>query len=290
MKKVASCKSYKTITVSPASELLGAEIGGVRISDGISDEQFEEIERAYYEYGVIFFRDQPLTPEEHIAFARLWGKICVNRFFTPLDGYPLVATLIKEPDQKEVLGGKWHADHSYEKIPAMGSILYAKEVPAKGGDTLFASTRYAYETLSEELKARLSNMKAVHSSEQVFGVDGYAKKNDIRERLQNAELANQTTVHPVIIRHPVTGQKLLYVNPNFTVRFEGMTEEQSQPLLDELYAHLIGTDEQNVLRFKWEKDSIAFWDNRAVVHKAVNDYFGRRRVMHRVTVEGVSID
>jgi taurine dioxygenase len=260
----------------------------VDLAQGISDDQFAQMRQVFCEHGVIFFRDQELTPEQHIAFAKRWGDININRFFKPVDGYPMIAEVRKEPEQKRNIGGGWHTDHSYDQIPALGSILYAREVPPVGGDTLFASMYLAYETLSDGLKKTLAGLNAMHSSRHVFGEAAYARRDaDMQGRIGNPELATQDAVHPVIIRHPDSGRKALYVNPGFTVRFEGWTEEESKPLLNYLYAQ--AARPELTCRFQWRPGSLALWDNRATWHYALNDYQGHRRLMHRITVEGVPL-
>lgn len=277
---------WKTISATPVSAALGAEIGGVDIAGGVSDEQFIEIREAYSEYGVIFFRDQDLTPEQHIAFAERWGDISINRFFNAVDGYPQIAEVRKEAEDTDNIGSHWHTDQSYDQIPAMGSVLYARDVPRSGGDTLFASMYAAHDALSEGLKTTLSELHALHSSRHVFGEDGYTHSStgDLSGRMGNTAAATQDAIHPVIILHPLSGRPALYVNGNFTVKIEGWSVEESQPLLDYLYVH--ACREEFTCRFGWRKGSIAIWDNRATHHRALNDYHGERRLMHRITIEG----
>ena len=273
------------IGVRPLSGAVGAEISGVDVASGIDDEQFSEIRAAFHAHGVIFLRDQALTPEQHIAFARRFGGINVNRFFRPVDGYPLIAEVLKEPHHEQNIGGGWHSDHSYDSAPALGSILYARDVPECGGDTLFASTGAAFEALSEGLKEALRGLRALHSSRHVFGPGSYGK--EFEGRLGNIGAATQDALHPVVIRHPETGRECLYVNPDFTVRFEGWTEAESRPLLAYLYRH--GSRPEFTCRFRWRRGSLAFWDNRATWHYALNDYPGQRRHMHRITIEGAPL-
>ncbi len=277
---------YKTIQAMPLSPMLGAEISGINIAGGVSDEQFAELRQAFVDFSVIFLREQEITPEQHIAFAERWGGINVNRFFKPDDDYPVIAEVRKEADQKANIGSSWHTDHSYDQRPAMGSILYAREVPSVGGDTMFASMYAAYAALSDGLKAMLLNMRAEHSSRHAFGDLAYfnADLGDIGGRLANTAAATQDSLHPVIIRHPLSGRPALYVNGDFTVNFEGWTQSESQPLLDFLYAH--ARQNEFTCRFRWRKGSIAIWDNRATHHCALNDYQGERRLMHRITIEG----
>ena len=272
------------LDIKPISGAVGAEIHGVDLKDNIPEEQFSEIKSAFGEYGVIFFRDQKLTPEQEITFARRWGEININRFFTKVDDYPEIAMVLKEPNQKKNIGGNWHTDHSYDTEPALGSILFAHEVPKSGGDTVFASMYSAYETLSDGLKGTLEGMSARHSSRHVFGPSRAEKEDDTVGRIKNAEAANQDAVHPVIITHPETGRKALYVNPGFTLGFEEWTDAESKPLLEYLYAH--ATRPEFTCRFDWKPGSIAFWDNRATWHFAINDYHGEKRLMHRITIEG----
>ncbi len=276
---------YETITVDKLSPAVGAEIGGVDIASGISDQQFDEVRRAFIDNGVIFFRDQDLTPEQHIAFAERWGEINVNRFFRPVEDHPRIAEVRKEPDQVKNIGVNWHTDHSYDQIPAMGSILYAREVPDLGGDTCFAGMAAAYEALSDGMKAMLRTLRAEHSSRHAFGALRPAQVGgDIGARIGNADAATQDATHPVVIEHPLSGRPSLYVNTDFTLRFEGWTDEESKPLLEFLYRH--ATMEAFTCRFRWTAGAIAIWDNRAVQHRALNDYHGHRRLMHRITLEG----
>ena len=272
--------------VRPISGALGAEIFGVDFAAGVDRETFDCIRRTFHEHGVIVIRDQDLTPEQHVAAARRFGDINVNRFFTPVDGHPEVAEVRKEPEQKRNIGNKWHTDHSYDDAPALGSMIYALEVPPAGGDTLFANMSLAWETLSDGMKDMLSKLEAVHSSRHVFG-PGYKANPDVADRFRNPEQAVQDAVHPVVIRHPDTGRKVLYVNPTFTVRFNGWTEEESRPLLDYLYEH--ASKPEFTCRVEWRKGSLGLWDNRATWHLALNDYPGHRRLMHRVTIEGTTL-
>ena len=274
------------ILINPTSGSMGVEIHNVDLSKELSDSLFSEIREAFIEHGLIFFRDQELTPDDHLRFAKRWGEININRFFVKVEGYDQIAEVRKDADQKINIGGAWHTDHSYDQVPAMGSILLAKETPKIGGDTLFANMYRAYETLSDGMKKTLESMKACHSSRHVFGAHtGYSEASN--QRIGNPELATQDAIHPVIITHPESKRKALYVNPEFTVNFEGWTVEESKPLLDYLTEHT--TQQENTTRFQWEPGSIAFWDNRCTWHFALNDYPGETRLMHRITVEGSAL-
>jgi taurine dioxygenase len=274
------------IEVVPVSGGVGVEVHNVDIKSGIDSGTFDELRAAFVEHGLIFLRDQDITPDEHIAFAERWGEININRFFPRLDGYDQIATVTKEPDQTTNIGGGWHTDHSYDHVPAMGSILIARETPPVGGDTLFACMYTAYDTLSDGLKQTLEDMKAVHSSRHIFGEQS-SYRDTMKDRFSNPEDATQDAVHPVVITHPESGRKALYVNPGFTLHFDGWTVAESKPLLDYLYVHAVQLE--HTTRFQWAPGSIAFWDNRCTWHYALNDYHGTRREMHRITIEGSPI-
>ena len=275
--------------IRPSGGGVGAFVEGINLVTDLSAEIAQQLRTALGEYGVLFFRDQALTPEEHIAAAEQFGEINVNRFFAAVDGYPRIAQVLKEPHQLANIGGGWHTDRSYDVVPAMGSMLLAREVPTHGGDTLFANMYSAFEALSDGLKKTLERMRAVHSSRHVFGPQAkYLQDNsDLTERFSNNELATQDSVHPVVIRHPISGRKALYVNGGFTMHFEGWTAEESSHLLKFLFQH--ASRPEFTYRFQWTKHSIAFWDSRATWHYALNDYTGERRLMHRITLEGEPI-
>ena len=275
---------YKNIEVA-STGAVGGEVSGVDLAD-FDDDTLAELRDAFARHSLLVFRDQNLAPEQHIALAERWGKINVNRFFATVEAYPQIAEVLKEPDQKFNIGGAWHTDHSYDQIPALGSMLYALETPPVGGDTLFASTCAAYDSLSEGLQQTLLGLRAVHSSRHVFGEQA-DRPAGLADRLGNEQAALQDSVHPVVITHPLSGRKSLYVNPGFTLRFEGWTEDESASLLAYLYKH-IGQPE-HCCRLQWRPGTLAFWDNRATWHWAVNDYHGQRRLMHRITLEGESL-
>ncbi|MCJ2059907.1 TauD/TfdA family dioxygenase [Methylobacterium sp. J-048] len=276
------------LSVTPLGVHVGAEIAGLDLAVPLDDAARDTIAAALAEYGVVFFRGQNLTPEQHIALAERFGQIDVNRFFKAVDGHPKIAEVRKEAHQAANIGGQWHTDHSYDAEPAKGSILYARAVPRVGGDTLFASMYAAYDALSDGLKATLASLRAVHSSRHVFGVASRSlATSDLKGRILNAEAATQDAVHPVVITHPDSGRKALYVNPNFTLRIEGWTEAESAALLGYLYEH--ASRPEFAYRFQWRVGSIAFWDNRATWHLALNDYHGERRLMHRITIAGEAL-
>lgn len=272
------------IRIRPLSGVLGAEIDDVDLGESLSEEQFREIREAFAKYHVICFRDQTLTPEQHLRFAERWGNINVNRFFKPVEGYPMIAEVAKEPGQTRNIGEDWHTDHSYDQEPAFASILYAKVVPDYGGDTLFASMCAACEALSDGMQAVLSGLRARHSSRHVFGYATREVESRQTGRIVNPELAVQDAVHPVVVTHPGSGRPALYVNPDFTVGIENWTDEESEPLLNFLYKH--ASQPRFTCRLSWRPGTLAMWDNRCTWHCAMNDYHGQRRLMHRITLEG----
>jgi taurine dioxygenase len=268
------------LDLRPLSGSVGAEIAGIDLAEPLSDGLVADIRTALGAHGVLVFRDQALTPEQHIAAARRFGEINVNRFFGKLDGHPEIALVAKEPEQTTNIGGGWHTDHSYDEAPALGSMLYAREVPESGGDTLFASMYAAYDAFSDGMKRMLDGLSATHSSRHVFG----RERSDMNGRYANPELATQDAVHPVAITHPVSGRKALYVNPAFTTGIAGWTDEESRALLDFLYRH--AARPEFTCRVAWRPGTLTFWDNRCTWHYALNDYQGQRRTMHRITLEG----
>lgn len=272
--------------VSPLSNAVGAEITGFDLRT-LSDTTFPDLKKVFGTYSVLCFRDQSLQPEDHIAFAKRWGDIVINRFFKPEDHYPEIAQVAKEPHQKTNIGSQWHTDHSYDQEPALGSILVARELPDAGGDTEFAGMGAAFDALSDGLKQTLRGLKAWHSSRHSFGYVSNIDRDDNQGRLENPDKAVQDALHPVVIRHPISGRECLYVNPEFTTRFDGWTEEESAPLLRFLYDH--SGRSEFTCRINWTPGTVTMWDNRATLHRAHNDYHGYRRLMHRITIAGEAL-
>lgn len=272
--------------VTPLSGALGAEIAGVDLR-ALDDEGFEALRRVFLDRSVVVVRGQDLTPDDHVAFARRWGPINVNRFFKPTDAHPEVAVVLKEADQALNIGGDWHTDQSYDEAPAMGSLLYAVETPSAGGDTLFCSMHAAYTSMSAGMQATLSALSAWHSSRHAFGGDQEGSEAHKDGRLGNNAAATQDARHPVVIAHPETGRPTIYLNTDFATHFDGWTPAESRPLMRQIEE--IATLHEHTCRIRWAPGDLAIWDNRAVMHKAINDYHGQRRLMHRVTVEGAPL-
>jgi taurine dioxygenase len=278
-----------TIEVRPISGSIGAEIHGVDLSKDLGQEMFAKIHQAFLDHLVIFFRDQHLTVDQHIAFARRFGPLIVDPFVKSPEDRPELLVVVREKTEKRVFGEGWHSDNTFLERPPLGSVLYAKEVPPYGGDTAFANQYLAYEELSPALRATLDTLRAIHSPASYnksiaagrYGADRAMKLR--HDAVMDAALAMETE-HPVVRTHPETGRKALYVNAGYTTRFKGWTEEESRPLLTYLYEH--ATKPEYSCRFRWETNSLALWDNRCAMHKAINDYMGQRRIMHRVAAEG----
>jgi len=264
------------LNVRKMSGHCGAEILDVDLAH-LTDTTFKSVEAALFTHGVIFFRDQDLSPEAHLAFARRFGPINTNRFFRPVEGYPNIAEVRTEPQQTTVIGGTWHADHTYDPIPAMASVLVAREVPDYGGDTLFASAAAAYRHLSEGLRRVLDGLWAWHS-------DGSFAQTKIKDARLSAEGITTPVRHPLIVAHPRTGERSIYVNGDFTTHIDGWSEAESKPMLEYLYGFI--SQPAFTCRFRWAPGSVAVWDNRLVQHFANADYMGQRRLMHRITIEG----
>jgi taurine dioxygenase len=261
---------------------IGAEILGVDVSKPLPGDVLAEIRECLLQNCVIFFRDQTLTEEEQIAFVQQFGEISKSPVYKTLDTHPQIMPVIKEATDRDIIGDTWHTDETYQESPPLGSVLYAREVPAVGGDTLWCNLYRAYETLSDGLKRQLEGMRAVHTNEFLTG--NTAARNATRSTKLLETVGVNYVVHPVVRTHEETGRKCLFVNQPFTHAFEGMTRAESLPLLQYLYAH--ASKPENTCRFRWRKGSMAFWDNRCTMHYAINDYPGQRREMHRITVQG----
>jgi len=265
----------------------GAEIAGIDASRPIGAEVVAELRRALAEHCVIFLRDQDLSPEDQKAFARHFGPLAQTPFIQPLEGHPEMMRIVREADEKKKqnFGGRWHSDMTFSPEPVLGTCLYARESPAVGGDTIWTNQMLAFEALSPGLQKTLEGLKVMHSAKRSYGPQGTYADDDLKSmRIKASEEALKEQAHPCIRTHPESGRSILFVNWVYAIRFEGMTEEESAPLLDFLNRHSQRPEFQ--IRFRWRKGSLALWDNRSTQHIAVNDYPGYRRVMDRVTIAG----
>ena len=268
---------YETISVDKYTPIIGAEISGADLAKPLSNRQMDEIHRALAENSVIFFRDQHMSQEQHLAFGRNFGELHIHPAAPHAPGHDELMIIHADKNSPRANGEGWHSDVSCDPVPPMGSILYIKQTPPKGGDTLFSSMYAAYEALSDRMKAYLEGMTALHDGEENYrGTYAYAGVGD-KPNYPRAE-------HPVIRTHPVTGKKALYVNRGFTRRLLGVPRDESKAILEYLWDHA-----ENPLfqcRFRWQPNSVAFWDNRCVQHRAMWDYWPHTRSGFRVTVAG----
>ena len=268
--------TYDSIQVEKLTPHAGAEIRGVDLSRPLDERTFKEVHAALIDNGVIFFRDQHLTPDQQKAFGRLFGELHMHPAAPrELPEHPEILVIHADENSKHVAGENWHSDVSCDLEPPLGSILYMHELPPVGGDTLFASMYAAYEALSEPMKRFLEPLTAMHEGEHVYR--GRYGVNDAGRVFPKAE-------HPVIRTHPVSGRKALFVNGGFTTRIKQLKRPESDALLQFLYRH-VETPEFHC-RFRWQVNSVAFWDNRCVQHHAMWDYYPQRRHGHRVTIKG----
>jgi len=272
------------IEVRPVAGAIGAEIHNVDVSQDLDEATVASIRQALLDHCVIFFRNQTLDAERHKAFTRRFGKIFIHPNYRGMQADSEIVMITREAGDKHIVGEDWHADTTMVAEPPMGAILYALEVPPFGGDTLFANQYQAYEALSEGMKRLLSRLKAVHSDRNVAGPQARRNAQRSTKVREDADWRETVSAHPVVVTHPETGRKLLYVNRSYTQGFEGMSEDESRPLLDYLLEH--GHRPEFTCRFRWEQGSIAFWDNRCCKHLAIHDAGPFRRVMRRTQICG----
>ena len=272
---------FENVEIRRLAGACGAEVLNIDLAGNLTQETYEFCNRVLLEHGVIFFRDQDLTPQQLLDFSGLWGEIHVHPHQPSLPGAPGVWELIKEADERMAIGDNWHSDQMFTAEPALGTILYAKEVPPYGGDTMFSNMYMAYDALSEGMKAMLAGVKTLNK----YPFER-ARNKALRQDFKAEDIP--TVEHPLFRRHPETGRTSLYFSYSGTTRgLAGMRDEESAPIRDYLTWHM-GRPEFTC-RFRWEKGSIAFWDNRCVNHCAVNDYHGFRRYMQRVTIKGDAV-
>ena len=268
---------YETISVDKLTPIIGAEISGVDLSQPLGNATFSEIQRAFAENLVIFFRDQELTAEQHLAFGKRFGSLHIHPAAPHAPGHRELMVIRADENSPRANGEGWHSDVSCDAEPPMGSILHIQTCPPKGGDTLFANMYAAYDALSDRMKTYLDGMTALHDGEEVY-----------RGTYANLGVADKTSYpraeHPVVRTHPVTGKKCLYINRGFTRRLGGVPGDESAGVLRYLFEHM-----ENPLfqcRFRWSENTVAFWDNRCAQHRAMWDYWPHTRAGHRVTVAG----
>jgi taurine dioxygenase len=278
------------LSVRAISRACGAEVGGIDLTRPLEPQAVQQLHKALGEHGILLFRNADLTPQQHIAFSRQFGPLethVVGEFNLPEHPEVFVVSNVKEEGKLKgavYAGQYWHSDLSYMNKPSLGSLLLCREMPEIGGDTMWANMVLAYDTLSDVMRKFLSTLKAIHDYSHAY--DTYFAHLKERPPLTPEQRAKTPPVEqPVIRTHPVTGRKALYVNPGFTKGIVGMPKEESQPILEMLFAH--STRPEFIYRHKWKVNDLIFWDNRCTMHYALADYdFSVRRHMHRTTIAG----
>lgn len=279
---------YRHLDVQKIAGAGGAEVRGVDLSQDLSQEVLAEIRAALLDNLVIVFRDQDLTPERQLAFARRWGDIHLHPFMQGMPDYPEILAIIKRPTDKKNFGGSWHTDQMFSPSPAMGTMLYAKQVPSAGGDTMFTNLYLAYESLSDGMKAVANKLRTVCVGDNFKQADGKSRKDRYSDTMADMKVKDPgnvqtTSIHPLVRTHPETGRKALYIGGHVQ-HFDGMTDEESQPLIDFFMKHSVRPE--FTVRVRWQNGTLTFWDNRCTQHFAVNDYPAETRIMHRITICG----
>jgi len=277
-----SMRNYRHIEVRPIAGALGAEIHGVDMAKDLAPDVVGEVRQALLDHLVIFLREQNVSPQQQLAFAKKFGEPIEYPQLKGLPESPMITPVVKLEHERRNFGGIWHSDTTYLEKPPMGSMLLAREVPPHGGDTMFANQYLAYEALSDGLKQTLDGLLGVSSS---FKADVTKTREDaLRQAGAGATPKQLSAEHPLVRTHPETGRKALYTSVAHTSHIKGWTEKESLPLLQFLWDHQ--TKAEFTCRFQWRVGSLAFWDNRCAMHNPINDNHGFRRVKHRITLAG----
>lgn len=272
-----------SIDIHPLSPALGAQISGIDLNRDLTGEQRNVIEQALLDHQVLFFRDQPITPQQQARFAAHFGDLHIHPIYPNVPEQPEV--LILDTAVTDVRDNAvWHTDVTFLPTPALGAVLSAKQVPAYGGDTLWASGIAAFEALSRPMQALLDGLTATHDFTRSFPLERFGNTAEDLARWEETRRKNPPLSHPVIRTHPVSGRKALFVNDGFTTRINELEAAESEAILKLLFAH--GTRPEFTLRWHWQVNDVAMWDNRVTQHYAVDDYRPQRRVMHRATILG----
>ncbi len=279
---------YRHLTVQKFAGAAGADVTGVDLSQEVSDEVLSEIRAALLDNLVICIRDQHFTPAQQLAFARRWGDIHLHPFMQGMPDYPEILAIIKKPTDKKNFGGAWHTDQMFSPSPAMATMLYALEVPSAGGDTLFTNQYVAYDALSDGMKELAGKLRTVCVGDNFRQADGRSRKDRYSDSMADMKVKDPgnvqtTSIHPLVRTHPETGRKALYIGGHVQ-RFDGMTDEESIPLIEYFMKH--STRPEFTCRVRWANGTMTIWDNRCTQHFAINDYPAETRIMHRITVCG----
>ena len=277
--------AYERIKITPINGAMGAEIEGVDLSRPLDAQTFDEIHQAFLENLLIVIHDQVLTPEQVLAFARRFGPLEAYPFAEGLPDHPDIFEVRREPQDLRNFGRSWHSDMSFSEIPPVGTMLYAREVPSRGGDTMLTNLYLAYESLSDGMKNLLDGMQGEYTAAQKSFAGGRAAlMKTTGFSVANLDKAEMTSVHPIVRTHPETGRKALYMSGSHLARFVDMSDEDSAALLGFLQAHAVQAE--FTCRARYRKGTLVLWDNRCTQHRAIDDYPGERRVMHRLTIGG----
>jgi len=272
---------FTRFVVEPYTPTIGAVIHGLDLSKPFDALTHTELQQALAQYEVIFFRDQVLTPAQQVAFTRIFGHVDeVKAFFPRVETQPEIE-IVESTAERPYAANNWHADITWRDNPPVGTSLYAQVIPPAGGDTIWVSLTRAYDSLSAEFQAYLETLTAVHTWEISRWTEYLLSKDHGQEQLQIARAKYPPVEHPVVRVHPITGKKIIYVNPTFTSHIKGVSRSQSDALLTQLYA--LAQIPENQARFRWQPNSLAVWDNRSTQHYAVGDYFPSHRKLHRIT-------
>ena len=266
---------------------LGIEIEKINLSRALPKSELTNIRNYWVKYGVAIFPNQDLSLQEYENFSQQFGSFGEEPFLIPMKEHPHIVKLHRKPDEKAAhFGGAWHSDWSFQSAPPSATMLYSKIIPPTGGDTLFANTADAYDDLTSETKEKIKNLRCLHSAKLPYAKDGvYATENKKRTmKIHTSDEANKTMSHPLVRIHKETGRKTLFINPVYTVEIEGLTKEDSDSLLFELFIHM--AQEKYLYRHKWEPNMLIMWDNRTVMHMAEGGYDGHERLLHRITIAG----
>jgi taurine dioxygenase len=279
--------NYVEIEVKPNPNGFGARLTGLDLAQDLSPSLLAELQQAWAKHSVLWIPGQQLSPEQLEAFTQRLGEFGHDPYIEPMPGHPNILELRREADEKaKNFGAAWHSDWSFQATPPSATLLYARVVPPVGGDTLFADCYRAWEALSATMQGMLERLQCVHSAALAYSPRGIlaAEPNERSMQINFSEEAEATQLHPLVRTHAVSGRKALYVNPVYTVRIDGLTEEESFVLLSWLYQHL--QKEEFVYRHRWQENMLTMWDNRCCNHYADGGYDGHLRVMHRTTVAG----
>jgi alpha-ketoglutarate-dependent taurine dioxygenase len=280
---------FKRIEVRPLNGTIGAEIRGVDLREPLDEDTWREVRQAFEDYLVVYFPKQPITHEQHLSFSRRFGTLMQMPQLHAVDGHDEIHVIRRDADDNgRVVGENWHSDSTYMECPPAAVIMRAVTVPEFGGDTGFLNMVQAYETLSPTMRSVLDRLSAVHSATRIYGSAYHAQQRRFSAASTKTDLdvaaGDREMVHPLVCTHPRSGKRFLYVNRVYVQRIEGMTEQESRPLLDFLYEHC--SKFELTCRVRWAPDQVLIWDNRATMHKAIPDYVGRARYMTRTTIAG----